>query len=541
MFYACGLFGWGICDMKKSEKLLFGVGIGILCLMLLPSLILGENAVYTCHDQLDGEMIAYILNARHLGNAAVLPEFMNGAPGTALTPPAPLSVLLFTTGHYQGALFIMQLMGCLVGYIGMFLLSRKVTGNSFAAFVAGGLYGALGFLPVYGFSQYGLPLLLWCLLEKRSGWKRILAYGYALLYALNSSLVLVGFAVLLVLFFWILTDFGIGKKENAFFRCRMGLLILAGYLCTNASLILQLLGGGENVVSHKAEYLLVPENFLHGWLNGFFYGGQHSQAYHLPILIAAVLVLGISAGMELPEAVWRNRRVVVKCIAVNLALCAASALWNTSFLVAVRKQLGALGAFQAERLLWLAPCLWYLLLACSIAVVLQLLQNEEWRAYVGVLVMLIAVSVTGVSLLKDSEVKNNVQKLRNPSYGVMSFGDYYACGVYEQVEAFLKDYTGKDPSGYRVASLGIEPAAALYHGFYCLDGYSNNYPLEYKHAFRKVIAPELARNDYLRDYFDEWGNRCYLVSSECPGYSTIEKGGFFFSDLELDVKALKEL
>lgn len=42
------------------------------------------------------------------------------------------------------------------------------------------------------------------------------------------------------------------------------------------------------------------------------------------------------------------------------------------------------------------------------------------------------------------------------------------------------------------------------HGFYTVDGYSNNYPLEYKHRFREVIAAELEKNEEVRVYFDLW-------------------------------------
>ena len=163
------------------------------------------------------------------------------------------------------------------------------------------------------------------------------------------------------------------------------------------------------------------------------------------------------------------------------------------------------------------------------------------RAAVTVLVCLIVSGVTGITLLKESDIKSNLQKLRNPDYGVMSYSDYYAIGVLDQVEAYLAETTGKEQAAYRVVSLGIDPAAALYHGFYCLDGYSNNYALDYKHAFRRVIAPALAESDYLRAYFDEWGNRCYLFGTECPGYYTIEKNGFYFQHLELDTKALRDL
>ncbi len=149
--------------------------------------------------------------------------------------------------------------------------------------------------------------------------------------------------------------------------------------------------------------------------------------------------------------------------------------------------------------------------------------------------------LTGVDVLRNSNLKPNVQKLRSPDYGLLSFRDYYAIGVMEQVEAYLLEQTGQKPEDYRVVSLGIDPAAALYQGFYCLDGYSNNYSLEYKHSFRRIIAPELEKSQYLQEYFDDWGNRLYLFSAECPGYYTIEKNGFYFQDYALDVSALKEL
>lgn len=86
----------------------------------------------------------------------------------------------------------------------------------------------------------------------------------------------------------------------------------------------------------------------------------------------------------------------------------------------------------------------------------------------------------------------------------MSFRDYYAVGVLEQVQQYIRDNLGEEPENYRVVSLGIDPAAALYHGFYCLDGYSNNYDLAYKHRFREIIAPELDKSEYLTEQFDGW-------------------------------------
>ncbi len=531
--------------MKKSGRFLFAAGFLAVILILVPGWILGENAVIAYHDQLDGEMIAYLLQARHLGHGSVLPEFLGGAPKTALIPPAPGCVLLFAGEHALLAFFVMQFAGCIAGYVGMYLLGREVTGRELPSVLAAGLYAALPFLPVYGLSQYGLPLLLWYVLQLRKGRRQVSAYVYAALFALNSSLVLAGFAVLAVFAAGISGEaLRREKRRNLAAQAGMWLVMCVVYLLTNLSLLGQILGLGESVVSHKAEYALASEDFLRGWAEGFLYGGQHSQDYHLYLLAAAAVTL-----------VWtllRNRkesrksglpRAILYALGCNAVLAGIAAGWNSAAGVALREHLGALGAFQLDRVLWLSPCLWYLVLACVAALIMESWEEKSRtaRLQAGICCVLAAaaVALTGLQIVKSNDFKSNVQKLRNADYPAMSYADYYALGVMEQVEEFLCQRTGLEQPDYRAVSLGIDPAAALYHGFYCLDGYSNNYSLEYKHRFREVIAPALEVSDYLRAYYDEWGNRCYLFGSECPGYYTIQKNGFYFTHLELDVEALR--
>ena len=81
---------------QKSEKAWFFLGALAVFFMGVPYLVLGKDSVFVYHDQLDGEVIAYLLQARHLWDGSgVLPEFMNGAAKTALTMPAPACVLLY--------------------------------------------------------------------------------------------------------------------------------------------------------------------------------------------------------------------------------------------------------------------------------------------------------------------------------------------------------------------------------------------------------------------------------------------------------------
>lgn len=296
-------------------------------------------------------------------------------------------------------------------------------------------------------------------------------------------------------------------------------------------------------------------------------GGQHSVDYHgliLVVLLMTTVVLfflnratkkDIADKKNAPEGgekrLWK---AVGLSLAVIAGFAAVAALWDSSIGIAIRSSLGALKGFQANRVLWLSPCLWYFILGCSLLLLTEQLPERDTGAektgngrrngvIPGIIVMaamLLTVATAGKILL-ESNLKPNLQKLVNRNYAAMSFRDYYAVDVLDQVQEYLRENTGEEPQDYRVVSLGIDPAAALYHGFYCLDGYSNNYSLEYKHRFREIIAPELDKSEYLEDSFDHWGNRCYLFSAECPGYYTIEKGGFYFQDYTIDAESLRQL
>ena len=124
----------------------------------------------------------------------------------------------------------------------------------------------------------------------------------------------------------------------------------------------------------------------------------------------------------------------------------------------------------------------------------------------------------------------------------LTWDDFFCKAEFKEVSDFIKDEYGLEQSSYRVGSLGIEPSVALYNGFYTIDGYSNNYELSYKHRFRNVIAKELEKNDYNRVYFDNWGNRCYLLSSEYHGIRLMTKYEHaHYDNLELNTSALKDL
>ncbi len=551
---------------RRRVQIWFFPGLLAVLVMGIPYILLGQDAIFVYHDQLDGEVIAYLLQARHLWDGSnILPEFMNGAAKTALTMPAPACVLLYRWLPAWAALACMQVIGSLTGYVGMFLLIRHVAERSerlshrqgmvaFCAMVVGCLYAYLPFLPVYGLSQYGLPLLLYCVIRlgEADGNRKtyIAAYLYIIFFGANSSLVLAGFAVLGI---WALWEVILLLRRR--FRAGQGigwLLLLAVYLLENGAL-LQEIFGGFGVISHKSEYRLTPVSFLNQLWTNLLQGGQHSVDYHSWILVLVVClaaVAGIHVGISAKKkAVTGLEKALFLSVGGIVLFAFAAAVWDSGVGVSIRSGLGALKGFQANRVLWLSPCLWYFAFGCGMLMVVEELPGKQetvgcarkWLAAGGVLLTVGVTLLTAAQVLLESNLKPNVQKLLHPDYSAMSFRDYYAVGVLDQVQQYIRDNFAEEPEDYRVVSLGIDPAAALYHGFYCLDGYSNNYDLAYKHRFREIIAPELAKSEYLTEQFDGWGNRCYLYSAECPGYYTVQKGGFYFQNYEIDTESLKEL
>ncbi len=540
--------------MKKlithiKTKHLFFFGFVILFLSLIPTLLLGTDSIVHYHDQLDGEIIAYIYQAKYLfSDQDIIPEFLNGVGKTALTPPAPLAVLLFCVFSPFTAFSIMQLLGQTLAYIGMFFLINRITDNKYITFIIAILYTFLPFLPVYGLAQYGTPLLLICFHNLYCHKHKLASYLYVAFYTGMSSLVLIGFGWLLI--GSVLTVLFLVQKRTRYHFPLLGafLLMLVVYLAENLSLIAQILGLNNGFISHKEEYTLNSAPLFSQFSQYLQENSDHIPDYHaclLPVIIGTLLFAVLTFRRQSAQAQKYCKWLFWDALLLFLLYLLAS-FWSIAPIVAVREQFGALRSFQFSRVLWITPSLWYIALALCLKLTWMNRIHLKKLTHAFFLLLLVCLNFIclanlGFQWLKGSFVKPCVQELLLPDYETISWKDYFAPDVMEQVEDFLAASEGLTIDEYKVASLGIDPSAALYHGFYCIDGYSNNYPLEYKYAFREVIATELSKSDWLRLTYDTWGNRCYLFSAENGGYYNIEKGTFWYNTLELDTQALQEL
>jgi hypothetical protein len=84
-----------------------------------------------------------------------------------------------------------------------------------------------------------------------------------------------------------------------------------------------------------------------------------------------------------------------------------------------------------------------------------------------------------------------------------------------------------------------------------LDGYFYNYPLAYKHQFRRLIAGELEKSPLLASYYDNFGSRFYIFSSEVTNArlgaadlltkERVNRYDFHIENLSFDTPVFKEM
>ena len=76
-----------------------------------------------------------------------------------------------------------------------------------------------------------------------------------------------------------------------------------------------------------------------------------------------------------------------------------------------------------------------------------------------------------------------------------------------------------------------------FNGFKTIGGFQNNYSLDYKNKFRKIIKNEIARNSKLKYHFNNYGVQCYLFSSELFLNNKVKE----IKNLYFDIDGLKKI
>ena len=100
---------------------------------------------------------------------------------------------------------------------------------------------------------------------------------------------------------------------------------------------------------------------------------------------------------------------------------------------------------------------------------------------------------------KNYKFENFIYKVKTGN----SFDSYFRIETYKKIKKLI--------GNSRVASVGVNPMIAPMNDINVIDGYHQMYALSYKKKFRKIIEEELSQSKALKDYYDKWGNRVYML------------------------------
>lgn len=515
-------------DTTSGRFLLPALLLGVvLACTIVPHLWLGENTFILIHDHLDssaawakviaegGYLFAHPLSS--------VEPIMGGQERWLFGKPFNIYYLLFAVFSPLTAIVANETLQRTIAFLGMFLLARRhllrgTAGMTPAAAFAAAAYSALPFWPGGGIDVAATPLILSAFLDARARVHLFSAFVLAFLSGLFVNAFAMGIFIVTALGLVWLRDFVIEPRRS--FGPAFGFLLL--FCCVQFAgdyqMVYVALSGFVEATNRDE---IVPQTFsfsqsLAASVRNFIAGQYHATPGQRNIILPlAVVILALSLGFARRldgVAVLRNRLLLWMGAAAATALIYG--FWRFLPVQAVWQSLG-LPYINLTRFHWLQPMIWACVFTLSLGVI-AILDTRKHVVWPMLLVVALSLGQTfNVLAMSDRRLEARLNNI--------TFAEFVSAPLFDMIRAEL-DGRYDD---YRVASIGLHPSIAQMNGFRTVDGYMALYPLHYKRQFRTIMAEELARNDQLRRYFDDWGSRAYIFSADtwarCGGLCTEAK------------------
>jgi hypothetical protein len=417
----------------------------------------------------------------------------------------------------------------LIAYFSLFFLLRKIF--NFSSIVSGISSTIFAWIPIYtilGLALAMQPLLITSFIFLLRNQKKYIYSIPFLIFPFYASFVWAAPSIITILGLIYLYDLYKSKKVKWYPVIVLFIMTLL-FLVANIHLIVSLVAPMEGFVSHRDSYNLhqsafpkvksVVEDFLMIFSLSHYHAGTF---FTIPILFI-FLYLGSNG--------WLNKNIKRLLVLILLmSLFFGVYKWIIYFFGDI---FPFIETFKVDRIVKIFfPLTWCLLLAHCLEV---LYKNEQLR-----LIYLSAATILVITTLCNDEWLQNMRKVTNTIKKPV-YSQFYDEKIFKEIDKHI----GLPKEDYRVIHLGLNPAMSQHFGFYSLDAYMVIYDYNYKLTFRKLMEEELAKDEVISTYFDDWGNRCYLLSHELG----IEDSSFMFSkvrdktidDLSLNTNQLKSM
>lgn len=514
-----------------KTKYIYYIGLLALLASFAPYIILGENSFITIHDHLDlsAAHIRMLMDHNAMFDYSQKLPIGEGISRSFFFVPYDLRLVFYYLFPFAWAIIANNIFVRVIGYTGMFLLLDKyiIKDNRFTSQVIK-MVLSVGFslssaYTDYSLSALGFPLIFYVFLNFSHRMHCLASCVLLILYCFYNHFELGGFFACSVIsmyavYLWL--------KERKFpWRIFIPLSVMS------LLFILQYLPMIANFFSTDGEISNRVEMYSTYSVNDSVVGTMSlmtKSMYHVGNIFALPTILCLLYICFASKD--DNRKESFLYLAaygfIALVYFAVRMLHNVPALNIVQ-------SFQFDRFYWMYPTL----ICASCAFCCYKLLNKGKMMAISSFIVLGVTAASNIAWNVELRVNYNF----TPSIAKQSpsFRAFFAEDLFRQIKSDceIKDWDAK------VISLGMFPSVVQFNRISTLDFYQSNYPLEYKHKFRKVIAKELEKDPLLQDYFDNWGNRCYMFSSELGKNFLYGKNHDIreINNLEINTDALREL
>ncbi len=517
----------------KRERTFFYIAIVIVLLWVLPYFVLNEDAHMRVHDNLDSNLGWYeVMKDNGIAFSPLhtpVEQIMNGefSRDTYYSEYYAM-VFLFQLFPPVIAYGLSQAITHFVAFLGMYLLLKKYVmkeEHKNAYLITIGVALAFSLTPYWPsgmLSILGMPFALWSMMNIKKGERNWKDAAVLTIIPFFSTFVIGFFYFLAAMgMFWLYDCIKNRKGNWAFFIAIIYMIFI--YLAIDYRLVFSMIAPLSDELTNRDVFYQSKLNFVQTLklvVKNYVISHNQDRTIHQFIILPLTLYGLISV---LLKKTWKENKLYVGLHLLNIVLSTWYAFWFFEGWQPLKEKFGILTSFNFARFHYLRPMIIYTLFALTLKMI--------WKnGYFGR--KLVSVLIIG-QLLILVPTNEQIMYKNQPSYK-----EYFA----EEQFTDIKEFIGKPLDQYRVVSIGIHPNVAQYNGMYTLDSYSNIYPLTYKLQFRKIIEPELNKNKALRNYYDDWGGRCYIFVDELGKYYQYSKqSDKEINHLQLNVEALKEM
>jgi len=529
------------------------VACSVLVVYFIPLVLTGNGINVLIFDNLDSNIVWFKILAESgmifASNDAIIPNMMNGLPrfsyGSEFDVILWFYYFLEPITAYTLNIIIMHTVAffSMFVFVNRYLVSSTLRFREVIVYSLPLMFALLPFWPSGGLTIPALPLVTFVLLNiyyKRDRW-----YDWIVLILLPfySSFVLlyifyIGFVGLIFISVTLYK-----KKINWRFVGALGLFTLM-YLLVSYRLV-EATFFNNGFVSHRTEFnVFFTESFLDATRRFylFFLNGHETHLHNIqmPFLLPTIIFSGVLLLFRrrltskeslvvmgillfsLWTGIWEDMLGSLYGIPILITLSVSymvvakrleslmlamlgyifvSAIYGYTFYEGFSWIVDLFPIFKSlslARASFIQPLILFVMLGLALQIIFRKLHFQ------------VMFMVVLLSLQLYVAYYSNWHRV-DPVQGFASFEDYYATKQFDALKEDLKDDGIKN---LRFISFGMEPAVALYNGLHTVDGYSTNYPLEYKHKFNRIN--EVNSNDIFSIKEErpsqKWGSKLYIMS-----------------------------